>query len=564
MIGTSAFAARAGAEALHATTLPIPSDGLALWVFDGDKVIGIHADIKGGQRVGYLNAFSLAEPKFLWHLDQPIGDADAGVFPGIFPDKEHDQWYFGSGPLSRLDVNTGTIKWTVSCDQIGFVQPASSRLLSGDRLLLMGSTKCKQSSAYDALKEPCLTMVDTNTGKILWRYETKSLEYKLALGYWARVAKLQGRHVSADKRIQLESMLASPKGSGFDFDAPDPDRVVIAGERFEGVKLSDGTPLYKTKDKPGILRGAYDGRAFFRDGDKVTAFNGGDGAETWTFDADSKGAYVYTLDDLEDMDQGAPEDMHDIIISSADKAFRVSTATGKATWTIKRGGMSWWTSKQAFLTEGGDKVTGYDWSTGAKLWEAKIGSKPKPKDAGDFIVFIDGEKWVGSNPQPPFQISAANGKTGQVAWTKKEIDGKKIVDWSMLGTDRIRLENEKGTLAVLNIADGSPAAPPAEAAGRFFVNFVEKEKALQCRDYTGKLVWERKGEPNLTDDKFLVGHDCIVWVTKDGTEEVINRADGATLWKLKGAKMSSVMVNAEGSYMVAQNDKDLTIVKLTP
>ena len=50
----------------------------------------------------------------------------------------------------------------------------------------------------------------------------------------------------------------------------------------------------------------------------------------------------------------------------------------------------------------------------------------------------------------------------------------------------------------------------------------------------------------------------------NGTEEVINRADGATLWKLKGAKMSSVMVNAEGSYMVAQNDKDLTIGKLTP
>jgi outer membrane protein assembly factor BamB len=330
------------------------------------------------------------------------------------------------------------------------------------------------------------------------------------------------------------------------------------------VKLSDGSPLYKSKDKPGILRGAYDGRAFFRDGDKVTAFSGGDGAETWTFDAKSNGAYVYTLDDLEEMDQGAPEDMHDILISNADNAFRVSTATGKATWTIKRGGMSWWTSKHAFLTESGDKVTGYDWNTGAKLWEVKIGSKPKPKDAGDYIVFIDGDKWQGTNPLPPFQFSAANGKTGKIAWTKKEVDGKKIVDWSLLGTDRIRLENEKGTLAVLNVADGSAATPPAEAADRFFVNYVEKEKALQCRDYTGKLLWERKGEPNLSEVKFLTGHDCIVWVSKDGTEEVINRADGATLWKMKGAKIPSVAVNTAGTYMVAQNDKDLTIVKLAP
>jgi hypothetical protein len=61
----------------------------------------------------------------------------------------------------------------------------------------------------------------------------------------------------------------------------------------------------------------------------------------------------HTLDDLEDMGQGAPDDMHDILISGADKVYRVSTATGQATWTVKRGGMSWWTSKSAFLTEAG-------------------------------------------------------------------------------------------------------------------------------------------------------------------------------------------------------------------
>ena len=68
-------------------------------------------------------------------------------------------------------MNTGAIQWTIPCDQIGFVQPSSSRLLSGDKLLLVGSKNCNPGSAYDALKEPCLTMVDGKTGKILWRRE---------------------------------------------------------------------------------------------------------------------------------------------------------------------------------------------------------------------------------------------------------------------------------------------------------------------------------------------------------------------------------------------------------
>lgn len=559
VLGSAPFAA---GDPLPSTTLPSPDEDLSTWFFAANNAVRISLQKKGDELIGRFNAYGLTEPKLLWHVDQSLGNGVEGAGARLIPDPNSDQCYIGTGPLSRMDPSTGAIKWTIPCEQIGFVQPSSSRFLSGDRLLVMGSKKCKQGTAYDALKEPCFTMIDTNTGKILWQYETKSLEYEMALGYWARVAKLQGRSVTKDKRLQIESMLASPKGNDFDFDVPGADRLVIAGERFEGISLADGSSLYRTKDKPGILRGAYDGRAFFRDGDKVTAFNASNGAEAWTFDAKSKGAYVYTLDDLVDMGQGAPDGMHDVLISGTDDVARVATATGRATWTVKRGGMSWWTSKEAFLTESGDKITAYDWAKAAKIWEAKIGSKPKPTDAGDYIVFVDGEKWASGSPTPPFRFTVANGKSGQIAWTRKDVDGKKIVDWHLQGPDRIRMENEKGSVATFNVADGSPAAAPQEIADRYLVSYVEKAKALQCHDASGTLVWERKGESGMSDASFLTGKDCVVWASKEGTVEVIGRADGKSMWSASGLKEPGVFVNPAGTCLVVQNKKDLTIVKL--
>ena len=550
------------ATMLPSTTTPNPDAHPTTWYFAGEKAVRLSTEEKDGEALGHFNAYGLTDAGLLWHADQSLGHGTKDGGPMLFADADHDQWYLGTGPLSRLDLATGRIQWTTPCDQLGYAQPAFSRILSGDRLLLMGTENCDPGTAYDALKEPRLTMVDANTGKILWQYETRSLEYKLSLGFWAKVAQYQGQNVSGEKRIQLDAMLASPVGSGYEFDAPDPDRVLIAGERFEGVNLADGASLFKSKDKPGILRGAYDGRVFFRDGDKVTGFDAGSGAELWTFDADSKGAYVYTVDDFESLDEGVPEEMHDIIISTGDKAFRVSTATGTEIWAVKRGGMSWSTSKHAFMTESGDKITAYDWVSGAKMWEAKISSKPRPHDAGDFIIFVEGTAQDNVTPMPPFKFTVVNGKTGQIAWAKKDLDGKKIPEWLLIGTERIALLNEAGTIATLNVADGTPAEAPTRLEDRFIVKYVEREDALQCHDYLGNLVWERKGESTLAGKKYLAGKECVVWVSKDGVAEVINREDGATLWQAKGLKEPQAYVNTDGTYLVVQSKKDFSIVKL--
>ena len=69
------------------------------------------------------------------------------------------------------------------------------------------------------------------------------------------------------------SMLGTSGSGGLGADSAAADRLLIAGERLEAVKLSDGTPVFKTKDEVGILRGAYNGKMFFRKGDDVTAFD---------------------------------------------------------------------------------------------------------------------------------------------------------------------------------------------------------------------------------------------------------------------------------------------------
>ncbi len=230
--------------------------------------------------------------------------------------------------------------------------------------------------------------------------------------------------------------------------------------------------------------------------------------------------------------------------------------------------MSWWGSKHAFLTESEDKVFAYDWRTGAKMWEAKVDGKPKPTDVGDVIVFVSGDK--AGTQQPPFKFTALKGSGGQVLWSRKDMDGRKIMAWQLLGSGQIRLTSDKGAVANLNVADGSPGSAPTAASesgkgaqqNGYFVTYLDKEKTIQCHDYAGKLVWERKGENSMVP-AYEMGKGCVVWASMDGTVEVIGLADGASMWKQKvDAKYPHPAVNDAGTYMVIQNKKEVSIVKL--
>ena len=558
------------ADLLQAETLPLRDGAEAKWVFFGDTVLGLSSEIKKDSYLGYLNAYSLPTLKFAWRFVLPLGDKDLDITTRGIPDFENNRLYIGTGQLSLLDVSTGTFKWIIPCETLGFIQPGATVLLPGDRLLTLGAKECKQKSAWDSMDKPCYSLVNAVNGQLIWQYETKGLIYDGKQRHWARAAKYQGLEGGKKKRRQLEAYPVSPKESGWEFGGAAPERTALVGERLELINLADGEPLWKTKDKPGILRGAYGELAFFQKGDDLTAIDIVTGTQQLKYDLKANGSAVYTIDDILALDHGVPEGMTDIMISDKNVVTRVSTGTGKAVWKAKKGGVNWQGSVHAVLANGGDKTTAYDWNTGAKLWEVKAGSRPFGYDSGDYIVFVDADKNVRTQADaatnarmdylPPYKFTVVNAKTGQVVWTKKDIGGKDIVSHSFSVPGQIRLTSDKGVVANLNIADGSPGTAPGGIENQRFVMYDKEAKTLFCRDFAGAVVWTREAEMS-SGSEFQVRKDYVVWPQKNGVVEMIALSDGDFRWKSQFDENPHPYVNEDGTYIVVQQKKELTIVK---
>lgn len=564
------FAPATTADTLPSTTLPLQNNEEAWWMFSGNAAVGIQPDRKGDGLTGRFQAFSLTDSKPLWQSDQALGNEKVASQSSVVSSRDGSDWYVGTGPFSCVDATTGATKWTANCQQLGYVNPNQVRAITEDRLLLVGTKKCDPADSWEALKEPRISVVDSKTGRIVWSHDTKSLEYETKLGYWARVAKWQGRGGSGDKHRQFMTFLVTPANLFLEEVTQAPTKVVLAGERLEILNVADGSIVHQSKDKPGILRGAADGLLFFRKGDDMTAYRASTGEVAWTFDLKKKGGRVYTLDDLEDMGHGVPKGMNDILVSEVDVVSRVATQTGKALFTVNRGGgMGWQATAAAFLTRKEDKIIAYDWNNGAKLWETKALSKAFILDAGsDYLLVVGGEGMAeGGIPIPPYKLAALNAKTGQVLWTKKDLNGKKIAAYELMEGGLVRVESEAAA-SIYRVADGAAADDAAAGAtaggtGNLYVSILKK--GMQCRDAAGKLVWERKGERGVVP-RDQPRNGLAIWAAADGTVEVIGAADGQTKWTGKVDKDPRVVTNADWSYMVVQNKskKEVTIVKLAP
>lgn len=570
---TTSPAPRASADLLKADTVPIQDEGEAVWVFFGDTVVGLYKELKkdSDSYLGRVNACSLPERKFLWRFAVSLGDKDLDISSRTIPDFENNRLYIGTGPLSMLDVSTGTFKWIIPCETLGFIQPGATIFLPGDRLLTLGAKECRQKSAWDSMDEPCFTMVNAANGQVIWQHETKGLTYDARQGYWARAATYQGLGGGEEKRRQLEAYPVSPEGTGYAFSGTAPERVAIAGERFEFVNLADGEPLWKMKDKPGIFRGASGELAFFQKGDELWAFSVATGAPAWKYELKGNSSAIYTVDDIIALGHKVPEGMIDIMISDGNVVTRVDATTGKKLWSVKRGGVNWQGSVHAVLANGGDKTTAYDWNTGAKLWEVKAGSRPFGYDSGDYIVFVDAAKNVrteadaaknvGMDYLPPYKVTVVNAKTGQIVWTRKDIDGKDIVSHSSAVPGQIRLTSDKGVVENLHISNGSPGGAPEGIENQRFLMYDKKKKTLFCRDFVGGVVWTREAEMSLASD-YQIMKDCVVWPQRDGTVELIALSDGQFRWRSTFDESPHPYVNADGTYLVVQQKKKLTIVKM--
>lgn len=486
-----AGAPTARAQFVVPTTLPLKETGTAVWYFLGDKVVGLSATLKGGEYTGRFDAYSLSDAKFLWRLDAPLGEKGSDVYPRGTTGYFGHLRVVGQGPLSLVDVNTGTILWTVPCKA-------------------------------------------------------------------AKVPKKSGEKIL--RRLSVLYIL--PAGAERDSGDVIPDHLAIAGERFQGVSLADGKTLWETKDKPGLLCGAYGRLALFGKGSKLTAYSSENGAKEWEYDYKGNEA-VYTVGDLLDRQQGVPEGMTDILVVGPGAVSRLDTATGKVVWKVKRGGMRWQGTALALLTLGKGKIAAYDWSTGSRLWETKAKVRPKSfaYDSGGYIVLIDAEKKVGDDLRPPYRVTVVNGKTGKIVWAKKDLGGKKIVNYSFAVPGQIRLVSKKEVVANLNVADGGAAAAPAGVENQRFVEYSRGSKTLICRDFVGNVAWTREDEISERAS-FTVKKDYVVWPTKRGIVEVISLSDGMLRWRSDFEESPRPFLNEAGTYLVVQGKEDVTIVKM--
>ena len=61
------------AQQLSAVTMPLKDDGTDVWQFYGDKLVGVDVDRGVLKMGGRINAYSIAEGKFLWRHEVDLG-----------------------------------------------------------------------------------------------------------------------------------------------------------------------------------------------------------------------------------------------------------------------------------------------------------------------------------------------------------------------------------------------------------------------------------------------------------------------------------------------------------
>lgn len=147
-------------------------------------------------------------------------------------------------------------------------------------------------------------------------------------------------------------------------------------------------------------------------------------------------------------------------------------------------------------------------------------------------------------------------------WSRLDIGGKKITSFGFASAGQLALSSETGQLAIIAVADGSPAAGAGVAC---YPAYAPAVKALQCRNGAGESVWDRKGEVSENQEPLVRG-DYVIWAAKSGEIEVISRADGASRWKGKSKGNPRVWVSGPGTEVAVAvpGDGNVTVVKLRP
>jgi hypothetical protein len=551
-------------QQVKATTLPLRDEGTDIWYFYGDVAVGVEhrrGILKFGASV---NVVSLDEPRSLLRESFETGNRSLDLDLKDLFWRNTGFLFVGNGPMSAVDVAGGRIRWTRDCDKAGFVELSRMTPLPPTRLLVVSAHHCDAKDIVKALDDPRIQLIDLNTGEIRWTYKTVGRVTDAPGGYWQRVRRAQGG--KAQKQVEIAAIPLARYSGGYGLSADSTaDRALVAGERLEVLDLANGSVVWRTKDKTGQFEGVFGNLALASEGDELTAFSLETGAAAWHFDLGSKGTTIYSAANMREDGDSTPLGTDVILVSTPKVVHLVDLATGQKRWTVPRGDGAGWQGTQAgLMVRSEDVVTMYDWASGQRRWQVKGGRYMIARGAtgGGMLLLVERGKFEEGRHVGPFKFWGVNSSTGAVVWSRADIDGKKIVGWSIEYDGQVRITSEAGRLANIDVASGAPAAAPVSAANDRFVSYSEQDKVLRARNYAGDVVWERRGEIS-SDARFRMAGGVVLWPAKDGTAEVIAAVDGTSLWKQSLGGNPRAFISNDGRHAIFSSGKSLHVLQIS-
>jgi outer membrane protein assembly factor BamB len=584
-------ASSAAAQRVAETALPLADSDARHFYFVGDRMVYAVAYNGGGKVDARINAYDLAQPAFAWRQQVRVQESDQAPGGWVTTDEKRNRLYLGNGPLTVLDALTGQTVWSLDCNTAGSLNLRRAQFHPDGHLLIQGTAGCGEADKRRLLR------VDDATGKVIWRFDAEVHDYKVGQTEHRDFASYgEGQTVDAALLQALGEELGAEGAEGADSaaggDAADgaaasllaaiavPERIVIAGKRLQAVNYATGQLQWSVKEEPGRwMPLALTGLSLWVKDHQLTAYSTVDGTRAWAVPVNGPTGFLYRADHTP---------ATDVIVVSYRSAHRISQS-GREVWSLRRPDEGWgqgFVPPLLVLHVAKRTWSGVDLATGAVRWTVK------EESGGDFSG-VDEDLSVErtgvvlirqyDRRSGPFILNAIDAASGRLLWRLERLSGEKVSRYRILDGARLVVDPEKGQAVELDLKSGAVVGPYHGSMGAssdrvtqfllryhplpvdgYRLDYSLSTKTLTCTGPDGKVVWTRKGE--LAEDAAveILPQRAVVWVTRNGTVELIDLASGTSLHTTKGNQKPRIGLDPAGGRVLVPEGKTLKVLTVAP
>ncbi len=530
------------AQAPREYTLPLQDPKTDYFRFFDHQVVGI--DYTGIKTVSAkVNGYSLDDPKFLWRQDVEVNDKSRESWPHSVSDYATNRLYLGNGPFTAIDVVTGKILWTKSCDEFGFVPLDLFYSVDDKWLLVAGSDKCKGLGFGGALasavkdegmaetvfrtkernfKEPYLRLIEAATGSAKWVYASESFTWERDKGD------------TKVKSIEWQYYLV-----GDPVTAPNTAKILVSGKRMALINYADGKPVWESKNDVGVCAGRWGDLALCYDDKDLTAYRISDGSTAWKYKLESETPNIESV-----AHRGSS---NDVFVGQKKSLVRLDLNTGKPIWDLETiPGTKYRIIVPNLFVSNGKAVICYDFESGKPKWidEGKNSHFVTVDDTVNQTVALveNADKIENGRRFGPYKLHGVDIATGKVLWNLDKFNGKKIVSFNANHVGTLRISWDEGS-EFLNRANGQPVTE-----SYYYVRNAFRDKELRCETNGGKIAWSREAAISPKSD-WAINYRLkrIILPNKNGTVEVLDLGTGESIWNVKAKGDPKIFIDDEMS-----------------